>query len=56
MYIQNKYPQNTLLLKNEVGKSKPTIYNFPENFVFGRWNKIDSENAKEGLIIKNNYL
>lgn len=39
---------NSLLLKDEVGKSKPTTYDvLPHQDFYGKYTFIDPENAKE---------
>ena len=52
-----KNVQNPLLLKDDVGKAKPTTYNLPQEqaFVFGKALKKDQEGAKEGMFSFNSY-
>ena len=44
--------KNPLLVKGEVGKAKPTIYNLPnQDFAYGKGYIKDKEGAKEGFLI-----
>jgi len=43
--------ENPLLLKDDVGKPKPSTYNLPTNeFIYGKALKRDKEGAKEGYL------
>jgi hypothetical protein len=49
IYPWNKHKTNTLLTKDEVGKSKPSTYNLPGGtFAYGKPLDRDIEGAKEG--------
>lgn len=46
---------NVLLVKTDVGKSKPTTYVLPNNnYAYGKPYQMDKEGAKEGFIF--NYI
>lgn len=44
-------PANSVLLKDDVGRAKPSSYRLPEiHFTYGRPLERDEEGAKEGII------
>lgn len=52
IYPWNKNNTNSLLTKDDVGKSKPSTYNLPgKDFSYGKPLDRDIEGAKEGKFI-----
>ena len=48
----NSYKQNVLLVKDDVGRPKPTTRKLPqENFTFGKPEKRDPEDAGKGKFL-----